>query len=106
MEEVEVVVAQLCLTLRPHGLARLLCSWDSPGKNTGVGCHFLLHGIFPAQGRNLGLLHVKAEALLPELPGEPRESEAGYGNDPKGIIFLHTVISGLNGPVPDPSTDR
>ena len=25
--------------------ARLLCSWDSPGKNTGAGCHFLLQGI-------------------------------------------------------------
>ena len=25
---------------------RLLCPWDSPGKNTGVGCHFLLQGIF------------------------------------------------------------
>ena len=32
-----------------HGLkpARLLCPWDSPGKNTGVGCHALLQGIFP-----------------------------------------------------------
>ena len=32
--------------LRPHGLqpARLLCQWNSPGKNTGVGCHFLLQG--------------------------------------------------------------
>ena len=31
-------------SLRPHGLqpTRLLCPWDSPGKNTGVGCHFLL----------------------------------------------------------------
>ena len=31
-------------SLRPHGLqpARLLCPRDSPGKNTGVGCHFLL----------------------------------------------------------------
>ena len=31
-------------SLQPHGLqpARLLCPWDSPGKNTGVGCHFLL----------------------------------------------------------------
>ena len=28
-----------------------------PGKNTGVGCHFLLHGIFLTQGLNLGLLH-------------------------------------------------
>ena len=33
-----------CLTLRSHGLqpTRLPCPWDSPGKNTGVGCHFLL----------------------------------------------------------------
>ena len=36
-------------SLRPHGLqpARLLCPRDSPGKNTGVGCHALLQGIFP-----------------------------------------------------------
>ena len=35
-------------SLRPHGLqpARLLCPWDPPGKNTGVGCHFLLQGVF------------------------------------------------------------
>ena len=32
---------------------------DSPGKNTGVGCHALLQGIFPTQGLNLGLLHYK-----------------------------------------------
>ena len=30
---------------------------DSPGKNTAVGCHFLLQGIFPIQGSNRGLLH-------------------------------------------------
>ena len=31
-------------SLRPHGVhpSRLLCPWNSPGKNTGVGCHFLL----------------------------------------------------------------
>ena len=29
---------------------------DSPGKNTGVGCHFLLQGIFPTQESNMGLL--------------------------------------------------
>ena len=34
-------------------------SWDSPGKNTGVGCHFLLQGIFLTQESNLGLLHCK-----------------------------------------------
>jgi len=35
-------------SLQPHGLqpTRLLCPWDSPGKNTGVGCHFLCQGIF------------------------------------------------------------
>ena len=31
--------------------ARLLCLWDFPGKNTGVGCHFLLQGIFPTRDR-------------------------------------------------------
>ena len=43
-------------SLRPHGLwpTRLLSSWDFPGMNTGVGCHFLLQGIFPTQGSNLG----------------------------------------------------
>ena len=37
---------------------RLLSPWDSPGKNTGVGCHFLLQGIFPTQGLNPSLLHL------------------------------------------------
>ena len=32
---------------------------DFPGKNTGVGCHFLLQGIFPTQGSNLRLLHCR-----------------------------------------------
>ena len=36
--------------------ARLLCQWDSPGKNTGVGCHALLQGIFPTQGSKPRLL--------------------------------------------------
>ena len=39
-------------SLQPYGLqpARLLCPWDFPGKNTGVGCHALLRGIFLTQG--------------------------------------------------------
>ena len=36
--------------------SRPLCPWDSPGKNTGVGCHALLQGIFPTQGLNVCLL--------------------------------------------------
>ena len=54
------LVATSYLTpLLPPGLqpARLLCPWDFPCKNTGVGCHLLLQGIFLTQGSNLGRLH-------------------------------------------------
>ena len=37
----------------------LFCPWDFPGKNTGVGCHFLFQGIFVTQGSNLCLLHCR-----------------------------------------------
>ena len=53
------VVQSLCPTLlRPHGLqpTNLLCPWDFPGKNTRVGCHFLLQGILLTQKPNLHLL--------------------------------------------------
>ena len=48
-------------SLWSHGLQpiRLLCSWNSPGKNNGVGCHALLQGIFPTQGWDPGLLHCR-----------------------------------------------
>ena len=48
-------------SLQPHGLkpTRLLCSWNSPCKDTGVGSHSLLQGIFLTQGLNLGLLHCR-----------------------------------------------
>ena len=44
-----------------HGLypTRLLCPWDSPGKNTGVVCHSLLQGIFPTHGSNPGFPHYR-----------------------------------------------
>ena len=38
---------------------RLSCPWNSPGENTGVGCHFLLQGILLTQGSNLGLLYCR-----------------------------------------------
>ena len=49
------------LQLLCHGFsatARLFCSCDSLGKNTGMGCHFLLLEIFPIQGSNLCFLHL------------------------------------------------
>ena len=39
--------------------ARLLCPWDSPGKNTGLDCHALLHGIFYTQELNPGFLYCR-----------------------------------------------
>ena len=51
------VVTQSCLTLcYPVDYSLPGSSpWDSPGKNTGLGCHFFLQSIFPTQGSNLGL---------------------------------------------------
>ena len=54
--------------------ASLLCPWDFPGKNIGVGCHFLLQGIFLIQGSNLcllSLLHWQADTLPLHHLGSP-----------------------------------
>ena len=48
---------------------RLLCPWDLPGMNTGVGCRFILQGIFPTQELNPDLLHCRW--ILFFLPSEP-----------------------------------
>ena len=63
-------------SLWPHGLqpTRFLCPWDFPAKNTGVGCHFLLQGIFMIQELNPCLLHFllwQADPLLLSLVGSP-----------------------------------
>ena len=48
-------------SLQPHGLepTRLLCPWNSPGKNTGEGYHSLLQGLFSTQGWKPGLPHCR-----------------------------------------------
>ena len=53
---------------------RLLCPWNSPGKNTGEGCHALLPGIFLTQGLSphlLCLLCWKMDSLPLVPPGKP-----------------------------------
>ena len=67
-------------SLQPHGQwpTRLFCPWDSPGKNTGVGCHSLLQGIFPAQGSNLDLLHCRRIPYRPNHWGSPQTTSLGY----------------------------
>ena len=76
-------------SLWPHGLypTRFLCPWDSPGKNTGVGCHFLLQGIFPTKELNLHLLHLLhwQVVFLPLAPpGKPHWPNWNTGNDIDG----------------------
>jgi len=56
------LVTQSCLTLcHPMGCSLLGSSvhGDSLGKNTGVGCHTLLQGIFPTEGSNPGIQHCR-----------------------------------------------
>ena len=73
------LVAKSCLTLlQPQGLypTRLLCLWDFPGKNTGVGCHFLLQGIFLTQRLNPNLLHWQMDSLPLSHLGSPLSQTA------------------------------
>ena len=55
----------VCDSLRLHRQSppRLLKPWDSAREDTGVGCHFLLQGIFPTQGSNPGLLHYQVDSF-------------------------------------------
>ena len=54
------LVAKLCPTLAtPEEPTRLLCPWDFPGRNAGMGSHSLLQGIFPTQGSKLHLLNCR-----------------------------------------------
>ena len=63
--------------LRLHGLnpTRLLCKWNSPGKNTGVGCHSLLQGNLPDSGIRPRSSAEQADSLLFEPPGKLQISQ-------------------------------
>ena len=67
-------VAQSCPTVRFHGLkpTRLLHPWNFPGKSSGVGCHFLLQGIFPTRGSNPGLPHCSQTLYRMSYQGSPK----------------------------------
>ena len=68
---------------------------DSPGKNTGVGCHALLQGIFPTQGSNPGLLYcrwilfffLQVDSLPSEPPGNPKNTGVG------SLFLLQCIFS-------------
>ena len=85
-----MLCAQLCLTLRPHGLqpSRVCGPWDFPGKNTGMGCQALLQGIFLTQGSNQThvsyvYLHRQVGSLLLAPPGKPPEPSQTCFNHPE-----------------------
>ena len=79
-------------SLRPRGLypAKLLYPWDSPGKNTGVGCHSLLQGIFLTQGLNPGLLHCRQ--ILYHLRYQEGQEENGVTEDE--MVGQHHQLDG------------
>ena len=79
-------------SLRPQGLepARLLCPRDSPGKNTAVGCHALLQGIFPTQGSNLGLLHCRR--ILHYLSHQGRNGHSHRLSMPRCLSLLGSLV--------------
>jgi len=58
---------------------------DAPGKNTGVGCHALLQGIFPTQGLNPGLLYCRW--ILSHLSQHGRVREKGQDSLRQDIMY-------------------
>ena len=66
----KMLAAQSCLTLCDP-MARLFSPWNSPGKNTGVGNHSLLQGIFSTQESNLCLLHCRQTLYHLSHQGSP-----------------------------------
>ena len=87
----KVLAAQLCWTLcHPIGLqpTRLPNPWDSPGKNTGTGCHSLLQGNLPDPGIKPRSPSLQVGSLLSEPPGKSWESLSLYS---KFLYFLVQV---------------
>ena len=96
------LVAVVSDPLRLHGPypTRLLCSWDCPGKNTGVSCHFLLQGIFLTQGSNLPLLHWQADCLPLNHQGRPYCRSAVAAAAAKSLQWCLTLCNPIDGSPP------
>ena len=86
-------------SLWPHGLwpTRLLSPLDFPGKNTSVGYHFLLQGIFPTQGSNppclLSLLHCKR--ILHPLSHLPKLNRLFFKVMTDILNFYEAALKGI-----------
>ena len=94
---------------------RLLRPWDFPGKSTGVGCHFLLQGLFLTQGSNPGFPHY-GKTLYPQTDqGSPKTtnnklSRLGRKGNPStllvGMEIDTTVMENSTEQCKCPSTDE
>ena len=68
-------------------LARLLRPWDSPGKSTGAGCHFLLQGIYLTHGSNLNL-----SPTSPALAGRFFTTATPISKDDSYVYQMGTTV--------------
>ena len=90
----ESEVVQSCLTLGDSMDCSLPSSsipWDFPGKNTGVGCHFLLQGISPTQGLKLGLQHCRQMLYHLRHQGNP-SGPINHSIKKKKNIYIYIYI--------------
>ena len=88
----------LCLvtqSLRPRGLqsARLLCPWDSPGKNPALGCYALLQGIFLTQGSNPRLLCCRWTVYRLSHQGKPQIMLTGLKQNLLKLMSLSITLA-------------
>ena len=92
------LVAQSCPTLcdpMDCSLPGSCVHGDSPGKNTGVGCHVLFQGIFPTQGLNPGLPHRRRILLPSKPPGKSKNTGVGILSLLQGIFPTQESNQGL-----------
>ena len=80
-------VAQSCPTLWTH---RPYSLWNSPGQNTGAGSLFLPQGIFPTQGSNPGLRHVRQILYQVNHKGSPQLKINKFNYKRKFLCRIHT----------------
>ena len=81
---------------------RLLCPWDSPGKNAGVGCHFFLQETFPTQGLNPCLLHCRQRLYCLSHQGTSKIMVASFNRSHAcaGILSAPHPAAGHRRPTP------
>ena len=79
------------------GPTSLLCSWNSPGKNTGVDSHSLLQGVFPIQGSNPCLLHWQVDSLQLSHQASLKQTPLSKSEDLVGFVQWFISSTPSNG---------